>query len=71
MAHLKSNTVFPAEHNFFVGGNLFSFFAIGDFMKQDDFYAIGYFKKDGSFVLVAKLYASDGGLIASIKDMKT
>lgn len=70
MAHLQFNNVLAGPHNFIVGSNLTSFFAIGDFMKQDDFYAIGYFRNDGSFVIDAKLYSSDGSLIASVKDMK-
>jgi hypothetical protein len=58
----------PSEHSFKVGGNIVNFFAIGDFAKQDDFFAIGYFRTDGSFVIDAKLYSSNGQLIASIKN---
>jgi len=70
MANLQFNNVLAGPRNFIIGSNLTSFFAIGDFMKQDDFYAIAYFKSDGSFVIDANIYSSDGKLIASVKDMK-
>lgn len=56
------------KHNFVVGSNVTNFFAIGDFMTQDDFFAIGHFKSNGDFAIDAKLYSSSGDLIATIKD---
>lgn len=70
MANLQFNNVLAGSRNFIIGSNLTGFFAIGDFMKQDDFYAIAYFKSDGSFVIDANIYSSNGKLIASVKDMK-
>jgi hypothetical protein len=70
MANLQYNNVLAGPRNFIIGSNLTSFFAIGDFMKQNDFYAIAYFKSNGSFVIDANVYSSDGKLIVSVKDMK-
>lgn len=58
------------SHNFLVSSNLTNFFAIGDFLNQDDFYAIGWHRKDGSFVIDANVFTSDGKRLFSLKNGK-
>lgn len=70
LTQLQFNVMMPSSHNFLVSSNLTNFFAIGDFMNQEDFYAIGWYKKDGSFVIDTKVYTSDGKLLFSLKNMK-
>jgi len=67
MANIKGGAVSASNQNFFIGDNLHNFFAIGDFMKQRDFYAIGYFRNEGGFIINTKLFSSSGKLIAEVK----
>jgi hypothetical protein len=58
----------PSSHNFLVGSNITSFFAIGDFLTKDDFYLIGWHEPNGRIVLSGKIYASNGNLLVEIEN---
>ena len=70
MTQLRFNTMMPSSHNFLVSSNLTNFFAVGDFMNQNDFYAIGWYRKDGSFVIDTNVFISDGKRLFSLKNGK-
>ena len=60
MTELKFNILYVGNFNFLVGSNITNFFAIGDFMKKEDFYMIGWHEANGSIVMNAKVFSSDG-----------
>jgi hypothetical protein len=55
-------------HNFIVGSNITSLFAVGDFLAKDDFYLIGWHEPDGRIVLSGKIYASNGNPLIEIEN---
>ena len=60
MSKLAFNKLFSGKHNFLVGSNLTTFFAIGDFMEKEDFYMMGWHNTNGDFVINAKIFTSEG-----------
>jgi hypothetical protein len=60
----------PSHHNFLVGSNITSFFAIGDFLTKDDFYLIGWHEPNGRIVLSGKIHASNGNLLIEIQNTR-
>jgi uncharacterized protein YegP (UPF0339 family) len=68
MTELRFNRVFPSRYNFLVGSNLTNFFAIGEFVKKDDFYMVGLHQQDGSILINTNLYASTGKLLFALEN---
>ena len=68
MTELRFNQLMAGPYNFAVGSNLTNFFAIGEFMKKDDFYMIGLHERDGRVIINASVYASNGKLLFTLKN---
>jgi hypothetical protein len=68
MAILQYNVMMPSHHNFLVGSNITSFFAIGDFLTKDDFYLVGWHEPNGRIVISGKIYASNGNKLIEVQN---
>lgn len=60
--------MFSGRYNYLVASNITNFFAIGEFLKKDDFYLIGYHKPDGKIALLGNIFASNGNQLCTIEN---
>src|SRR3990170_6883267 len=63
---LSFNVLFADTYNYLVGSNITNFFALGEFLKKDDFYLIGYHKPGGKIAVSGNIFASNGNQLCTI-----
>ena len=56
------------RYNYVVGSNVTNFFAIGDFLKKDDFYLTGYHQPNGKIIVSGKVFSSTGKALCTLED---
>lgn len=65
---LRFNILLADKYNYLVGSNITNFFALGEFLKKDDFCLIGYHKPSGKIAVSGNIFSSNGNQLCTIDD---